>query len=59
MEKADKALTMASGIAKRGACGLEDAQASAFEKVDDPSSSVLRATVAELKAAQGNMASCS
>ncbi len=52
LEKAAAALQMASGIADRGASGLDNAQTAAFETVEYPSAPGLRSMVADLEAAR-------
>ena len=52
LEKADKDLQIANGIAHYGASGLENGQTEIFEKIEYPSASELRYMVAGLKAAR-------
>ena len=52
LEKADKDLQIANGIANRGASGQENAQTEIFEKIEYPSASELRSMVSDLKAAR-------
>ncbi len=56
LEKAAEAFQVAHGIADWGARGLENAQTPAFESVEFPTASEVRAAVAELEAARQRIA---